>query len=196
MDPLLIEKINRLWEPIYPPLSRFVLDLFGSNEGDVLELGPFSGGIARGLLALSSEFRIVLADASPGLFNGLQEEISETPLARRMMIASSSLSPLSFLDQSFDLVVCRGAFFFLTAGMLQEIYRVLRPGGCALVGGGYGPVTPPNLIADIAEESKQLNLLLGKSRMTQEDLTQMIQEASLQEDAEVSTEGGLSLIHI
>jgi probable selenium-dependent hydroxylase accessory protein YqeC len=191
MDPLLIEKINRLWEPIYPPLSRFVLDLFGSKEGDVLELGPFSGGIAREILSFSSEFRVVVADTSSGIFDELQAEISETPLAQRMMIASTPLAPLVFLDTSFDLVVCRGAFFFLTSGILQEIYRVLRPGGCAIVGGGYGPVTPQAVIEEIAEESKQLNLLLGKQWMGQEDLSQMIQEASLQEDAEISTEGGL-----
>ena len=65
MDPLLIEKINRLWEPIYPSLSRFVLDLFGCTKGDVLELGPFAGGIAREFLSLSPEFRVVLADSSP-----------------------------------------------------------------------------------------------------------------------------------
>jgi probable selenium-dependent hydroxylase accessory protein YqeC len=194
MDPLLIEKINRLWEPIYPLLSRFVLDLFGSNEGDVLELGPFAGGIAKGLLSLSSEFRVVVADTSTALFDPLQEEIRETPLAQRIMITSSPLSPLAFLDQSFDLVVCRGAFFFLTPAILQEIYRVLRPGGCAIVGGGYGPATPQDLIAEIAEESKGLNLLLGKQWVTEGDLSQMIQGASLQEEAEILTEGGLWVI--
>ena len=194
MDPLLIAKINRLWESIYPHLSRFVLELFGSTEGDVLELGPFAGGIAREFLSLSSAFRVVVADTSSELFDSLLEEISEMPLAQRMMITSSPLSPLTFLDSSFDLVICRGAFFFLTPAMLQEIYRVLRPGGCALVGGGYGPGTPQALIDEIAEESRQLNLLLGKPRMTQDDLAEMIQAASLQEDAEISAEGGLWVI--
>jgi probable selenium-dependent hydroxylase accessory protein YqeC len=190
----LIEKINRLWESIYPYLSRFAFGIFGSKEGDVLEVGPFAGGIAKGLLSLSSGFRVVVADASPGIFYDLQEEIRGTPLAQRMMIASSPLSPLIFLDKSFDLVVCRGAFFFLTPLILQEIYRVLRPGGCAIVGGGYGPTTPQDIIDEIAVESKQLNLLLGKQWVAQEDLTQMIQEASLQEHTEISTEGGLWLI--
>ena len=194
MDPLLIEKINRLWEPIYPSLSRFVLDLFGRTEGDVLELGPFAGGIAREFLPLSSEFRVVLANTFLEVFDDLQEEISKTPFAQRMMITPSPLSPLTFLDKSFDLVICRGAFFFLTPAILQEIYRVLRPGGCALVGGGYGTVTPQTSIEKIAEESKELNLQLGKQWMSHEDLTQMIQKASLQEDVTISTEGGLWII--
>jgi probable selenium-dependent hydroxylase accessory protein YqeC len=198
MDPILIEKINRLWGHIYPHLSRFVAAIYrrqgGRGEGDVLEFGPFAGGIARGLLSLSSEFRVVVADTSPELFDDLHGEIRETPLAQRMIIIPSPLSPLAFLDRSFDLVVCRGAFFFLTPAILQEIYRVLRPGGCAIVGGGYGPDTPQDLIGEIADESKQLNLQLGKQWMTEGALTQMIQDASLHGDAEISTEGGLWVI--
>jgi probable selenium-dependent hydroxylase accessory protein YqeC len=198
MDPRIVAQLNRLWEHIYPHLSRFVAAIYrkqkGGGEGDVLELGPFAGGIARGILSISSGFRVVVADTAPELFDSLQEEIRETPLAQRMMITSSPLSPLAFLDRSFDLVVCRGAFFFLTPAILQEVYRVLRPGGCAIVGGGYGPDTPQGLIGEIAAESKQLDLQLGKQWMTAGDLSQMIQEASLQEEAEILTEGGLWVI--
>jgi len=194
MDPHIIEKINRLWENIYPHLARFIADLYGRQEGDVLELGPFSGGVAKGILSLSSGFRVVVADTSPDQLGSLREEIRETPFARRMMIAPSPRSPLIFVDQSFDLVVFRGAFFFLTLDILQEIYRVLRPGGIAVVGGGYGPSTPHDPIGEIAEESRRLNLLLGKRWVTKEDLNIMINEAALREEAKISTEGGLWVI--
>ncbi|MBN1254035.1 MAG: putative selenium-dependent hydroxylase accessory protein YqeC [Deltaproteobacteria bacterium] len=194
MDPNIIIKLNTLWERIYPYLSRFVTDTYRKQGGDVLELGPFAGGIAQGILSSATEFRIVIADTSPGIFDDLRKEINETPLAQRMIITSSPFSPLVFSDQSFDLVIFRGAFFFLNPAILQEIHRVLRPGGCAIVGGGYGPITPQTLIDEIAEESKQLNQLLGKPWMRQEDLRKIIQEASLQAYAEVSTEGGLWVI--
>jgi probable selenium-dependent hydroxylase accessory protein YqeC len=195
MDPNIIIKLNTLWERIYPYLSRFVMDIYRKQEGDVLELGPFAGGIAQGILSSATEFRIVVADTSPHLlFDSLREEMRKTSYAHRLLIKSSPLFPLGFLDQSFDLVIFRGAFFFLNPAILQKIYRVLKPGGCAIVGGGYGPNTPQTLIDEIAEESKQLNQLLGKPWMTQEDLTKMIQAASLQEKAEISAEGGLWVI--
>jgi SAM-dependent methyltransferase len=61
------------------------------------------------------------------------------------------------LRASFDLVIYRGAFFFLTPEIIKETYRVLKPTGRALLGGGYGPLTPSEEIAKIAEESKRLN---------------------------------------
>jgi probable selenium-dependent hydroxylase accessory protein YqeC len=198
MDPHLIAKINRLWGPIYPYLARFIADLYrkqgGRKEGDVLELGPFSGGIAKELVLLSPHCRVVVADETPGLFDPLYEEIEKTAFAQRMMIVSSPLAPLTFVDQGFDLVIFRGAFFFRTPDILREVYRVLRPGGLAIVGGGFGPSTPNALIKGIAEESKHLNLLLGKPWMTEKDLTLMIRQASLHEEAEISTDGGLWVV--
>ncbi len=160
----------------------------------MLELGPFSGGIAKGLPSLTPGFRVVVADESPDLFAPLLKEIYKTPHAQRILFKTSPLSPLTFMDQSFDLVIFRGAFFFLHAAILHEIYRVLRPGGLAIMGGGYGSITPPVLIEEIAEESKRLNLLLGKRWITEEDLTAMINETSFQEEAEISKEGGLWVI--
>ena len=194
MDPRIIEKINCLWEPIYPTLARFISGLYAKDQGDVLELGPFAGGIAKELLALAPGFRVVVADTAIDLFESLRTQIRRTPLAQRMMIVPSPLSPLIFVDQSFELIVFRGAFFFLTHDILREIYRVLRPGGIAIVGGGYGPFTPENLKEEIAEESKRLNLLLGKRWIAEADLTPMIDQASLQGDAEISHEGGLWVV--
>ncbi len=194
MDLQVIRKINRLWEGVYPYLSRYIMDLYGHQEGDVLELGPFSGGIAKGLLSLSPEWKVVVAGEPPDLFAPLQEEIDKAHHTQKMMIKPSPLSLLVFLDQSFDLVIFRGAFFFLTPAILREVYRVLRPGGFAILGGGYGPYTPQALIGEIAEESKRLNHLLGKRWINEVELTRMIQEASLEKEAEISQEGGLWVI--
>jgi probable selenium-dependent hydroxylase accessory protein YqeC len=198
MDPHLIAKINRLWGPIYPHLARFIAEIYrkqgGRQEGNVLELGPFSGGIAKELVLLSPHFRVVVADETPGLFDPRRAERKKAAFAQRMMIVSSPLVPLTFVDQVFDLVIFRGAFFFLTPDILREIDRVLRPGGMAIVGGGYGPSTPDDLIKEIAEESQHLNLLLGKRLVTEADLTLMIQQASLRDDAEISTDGGLWVV--
>ena len=87
----------------------------------------------------------------------------------------------------------RGAFFFLTPTLLQEVKRVLRPGGFAWVGGGYGPTTPDEVIAPIAHRSRLLNEEVGKRRITPEEARAMADIAGLEGCTRVVTEGGLWL---
>jgi SAM-dependent methyltransferase len=106
------------------------------------------------------------------------------------------------LRASFDLVIYRGAFFFLTPEIIKETYRVLKPEtyrvlkptGRALLGGGYGPLTPSEEIAKIAEESKRLNYQLGKKWISIGELKEMVRVAEMERDSKILEEGGLWLL--
>ena len=54
--------------------------------------------------------------------------------------------------RAFDLVILRGAFFFIMdrPKILDQVARLLRPGGLAFVGGGYGKGVPQAVIDEIA----------------------------------------------
>ena len=39
----LIEELNLLWEPVRPYLARQIEEIYGRRDGQVLEIGPFSG---------------------------------------------------------------------------------------------------------------------------------------------------------
>lgn len=39
----LIKEIDRLWDPIYPYLARHIHELYGHQDGNILEIGPFCG---------------------------------------------------------------------------------------------------------------------------------------------------------
>jgi SAM-dependent methyltransferase len=111
----------------------------------------------------------------------------------KIQILVGSLERLPFAA-SFDLAVFRGAFFFLTPQMIKEAYGILKPQGRALLGGGYGPLTPPDEISRIAEESKRLNYCLGKRWISRTELEEMIRDAQMAEQSEILEEGGLWLL--
>ena len=123
MDTELITRLNILWEPIYPYLGRWMESWAPKDAGRILETGPFSGGIISALLKCLPSRQGIIA-------------LSETAVARTIRKSFDPLCPvlISHLNRLpllpvFDLVICRGAFFFLTPEIIKEILRVLRPEG-------------------------------------------------------------------
>lgn len=190
-DEEIIEEINTLWVPVYPFMSAHVIEVSGVRSGDVLDLGPFAGGLAVSLLAKSGEFRAKVVDESERVLQWAARWAREKGCFSRLTVGRAPIEPIPEPDASFDLVMVRGAFFFLTPLLLQEIKRVLRAGGLGWVGGGYGPLTPDAVIAAIAERSKKLNEEIGKRRINVEETESLLISAGVASSARLSTEGGL-----
>ncbi len=188
MDPELITRLNTLWEPVYPHLAQWIEPWIPENTGHILEIGPFSGGIIASLLERRSTLQGLIALEEADVARTIRKSFGHScPIL---------LSPLAHLPllPTFNLVVCRGAFFFLTPEIIKESIRILAPGGHALLGGGYGPGTPSGIISPIAEESKDLNYRLGKKRLSRSNLEKMASEAGLETQSTIIDEGGLWLL--
>ena len=188
LDARLMARLNILWLPIYPYMGEWIRQWCPEKTGRVLETGPFSGGISSALTRVVPDLRTVSLMS--------QDAVARTTKAQfkpNLETIIGSLESLPF-GPTFDTVIFRGAFFFLTPQMIKEAYRVLKPGACALLGGGYGPLTPEKEIKKIAEESKKLNYQLGKKWISRENLEQMVVEAGSEEYSQILEEGGLWLL--
>jgi ubiquinone/menaquinone biosynthesis C-methylase UbiE len=196
MDIADIKQLNVLWRKIYPYLASHIMEEYGRDSGAVLELGPFSGGISIELARSYSKLDITVADSSPEITEFLRQEVASYGLADRIEVRSAQLDRLAFDDSRFDLVISRGAFFFLDerGEFLREVFRVLKNGGMAFVGGGYGNGVPGELIEDIADESRRLNRRLGKKWFGIPELQQIVTRSELTANCSVVEEGGLWLI--
>ena len=188
MDAELITRLNQLWKPIYPHLARWVDPWIHEETGHILEIGPFSGGIIHSLLTQRPTLQGLMALSDLAVARAI-----DTSFGSPCPILLSPLEKMPLLPR-FDLIVCRGAFFFLTPEIIRESARLLNPGGHALLGGGYGPLTPKEIILPIAAESKELNFRLGKIRFSQNDLEKMIQKAGLENRSTILETGGLWLL--
>jgi len=190
-----IKRLNRLWRKIYPYLVSQIMEDYRRDSGSVLELGPFSGGISLELARLYARLNITIADRSPEVVEYLRHEISSSGPADRIEVQRTDLNRLAFDDSRFDLVISRGAFFFLDeqGELLREVFRVLRNGGMAFVGGGYGKGVPGELIDEIAEESRQLNNRLGKKWFSIPELQQIVTRSKLTGSCRIVEEGGVWL---
>jgi SAM-dependent methyltransferase len=187
MDAELITRLNTIWNPIYPHLAQWIEQWVPQNTGQVLEIGPFSGGIINSLLARRPTLQVLITLSEENAARAIQESFGP---ACPILISPPAHLPLL---PTFSLVVCRGAFFFLTPGIIKECRRILEPGGHAILGGGYGPDTPNDIISPIADESKDLNYRLGKKRLSRNNLETMVSEAGLENESTIIDKGGLWL---
>jgi len=171
-------QVNRLWRKIYPYLAMQTAGIYRRDCGDVLELGPFSGGISLELAGRYPGLNITIADNSSEVLNYFNEEIRSAGLTANIRTRKTGLNPLVFNDAEFDLVIVRGAFFFLDedGNILREIFRVIR------------------IIDEIAEESRVLNDRLGRKRVRIQGLEQIISRARLTDNCRIVEEGGLWVI--
>jgi ubiquinone/menaquinone biosynthesis C-methylase UbiE len=101
-------------------------------SGDVLEVAPGPGFLSVEL-AHTHGFRVTGLDISKTFIEIARRNASEAGVQARFIQGNAAQMP--FADGSFDLLVCRAAFknFAEPVAALKEMYRVLRPGGRALI---------------------------------------------------------------
>jgi SAM-dependent methyltransferase len=195
-DPDLVREVNRLWLPVYPGLAEQVASYCAQDPRNILEIGCFSGGIGLALLQRYPDSRLTVAlelDELVATFPKDWERLLPESGSDGVSVIATPLTPLGIARNSHDLVICRGAFFFLDprGAILSEIDRVLSPGGVAFFGGGFGSVTPPEVIERIADESRRLNAALGKKVLSTEDFHRILDSCGLADRSRVIEEGGL-----
>lgn len=99
----------------------------------VLDIATGTGLVAEAALAeVGAAGSVTAADLSPAMIRQARRRLSQ---AENVAIAIENGEELSFLDQSFDAVLCSlGLMFFPNPELgLAEFHRVLRPGGRAAV---------------------------------------------------------------
>jgi hypothetical protein len=188
-------ELNRLWEPVRPYLAQYVSGLYGRHDGNVLDAGPFSG-LAFGLALEGVGTRFHMAVFPGDIIGALEEEARGLGLAAITTITESDEKLGGVPEDAFDLAVFRGAFFFPSffTPDLGALYRCLKAGGMALVGGGFGRHTPDDLIKGMEKRSKELNRALGRARITEGDVWAAVEAADLKERTTMITEGGLWVV--
>lgn len=124
---------------IYPVIAAQIVERTGVTTGRCIDLGGGPGMLGVCLAQLTA-LRVTVVDLMPECVELAGENSAEAGVAHRVDAVVGVAEALPFDDASIDLVVSRGSIFFWEdqAQGLAEVYRVLRPGGWAWIGGGFG----------------------------------------------------------
>jgi ubiquinone/menaquinone biosynthesis C-methylase UbiE len=131
------------------------------SEGSVLDMGTGPGWLLIKLHEKSPNLRITGLDNSPSMVAKAEKNIAEAGLSRYIEVKEGNVIDLPFADSTFDAVVSTGSIHHWKdpdAG-LNDIYRVLKPGGLAML---YDIVsdTPKSVLKATAREFGRLRMVM------------------------------------
>lgn len=116
--------------PWFQAQLKIVLEMLDSEHGRILDIGCAAGAEFEPLLARG--FQIVGLDYAAEMIRLAQQRFDAS---QGIHLCRADAESLPFPDASFDHVVCLGVFEYLSTydRCLEEIHRVLRPGGVAII---------------------------------------------------------------
>jgi ubiquinone/menaquinone biosynthesis C-methylase UbiE len=152
---------------IYPVIAAQIVERTGVASGRCIDLGGGPGMLAVSLAKISS-LKVTVVDLMPECVELARENCAEAGVADRVDAVQGVAEALPFEEGSVDLVVSRGSIFFWEDQQkgLAEAYRVLRPGGWAWIGGGFGTAELLREIEAAKADDPEWNRK-RKERMTQ-----------------------------
>jgi len=129
----------------YQTVADDVIAFCGDEGGRVwLDLGTGPGGLGLAVLDKIAQGTMVLMDPNAHALARALDAARRRGNASRAVAVLGSAESIPMPDESVDIVVSRGSIFFWNDRPqgLREVWRILRPGGRAMIGGGLGSAYP------------------------------------------------------
>ena len=125
--------------PAFPVLAKEIIDYTKISKGTCVDIGCGPGYLALEVAKIS-DLKIYALDISEPAIELAKQYIEKEGLANRIIPIVGDVHKMPFEDNSVDLVVSRGSLPFWKdkTTAFREINRVLKSGGMAYIGCGFG----------------------------------------------------------
>lgn len=183
------DKIAReVFAPVYPVIAEQIKHKTGIIRGTCLDIGCGGGYLGIAMTGIT-ELDVYLFDASQEMLKIAAGNIASRGLEQRIQTLPGDVHKIPLDDNSIDLVISRGSVFFWRDRQkaFQEIHRVLKPGGVAFVGGGFGTEALKEQITSVMEK---------KNKNWREKLKKNIGENAVEGFAETLRKAGIITFEI
>jgi SAM-dependent methyltransferase len=133
-----------VFKEVYPSVAEQILNDYNIRTGLCLDIGCGPGYLAIEI-AERSNLKVIGVDIDPEAVRIARKNVKREKLIDRIAVEQGDVHQLRFADDTCDLIISRGSFIFWenTFQAFREIYRVLKPGGVAFIGGGMGRAITP-----------------------------------------------------
>ncbi len=139
-DPYEYDRVaEQVFTPAFPTIAGLIREKYGRDDGICLDIGAGGGHLGIALARITC-LDVVLLDNQPTALEIADKRIASCGLSPRITTLLGNAANIPAPDRSYDLAISRGSIWFWDdqAGGLAEAYRVLKPGGMAYIGSGFG----------------------------------------------------------
>ncbi len=157
--------MNGDFKKIYPEIAWQIVNYTNVKDGICVDLGGGPGMLGV-WLAKFTNLHVIVYDLMKECVDLVLENSKRHKVAEQVSARQGMAENINLPDASVDLVASRGSVFFWEDQEkgISEVYRILKPGGWAYIGGGFGT---KKLLDEIMElKANDIKWLENKKKRT------------------------------
>jgi len=133
------EEVRKNFMPAIMSTVKQMVEDYNVKDGICVEVGCGTALFAIELCK-NSNLKIFAIEKEKAIYEIAKENVEKENLNDRIELILGNAHNLPFSDNFADFIISRGAYHCWEnkAKVFAEVYRVLKPNGLAIVGGGFG----------------------------------------------------------
>lgn len=165
---------------IYPLLAQQFVDDYELVGGVAFDIGTGPGFLGLELSKIT-KMKICFLDKSKQALDAAKESFDQIGVDNEVEFIQTNVENMEVEDNTADFVMSRGSMWFWEdkSKGLREIYRILKPGGVAVVGGGLGRYIPDTMRSRILMKIQERLKKNNETRPSLEELAILATEAGI-----------------
>ncbi len=147
--------VREVFAPIYPVIAQQIKKKTTLTKGRCLDAGCGTGALGRAMANIT-ELDMTFFDQSDEMLTLAKKYAYEEEIAHRSTFMRGDIHDIKIPDNTLDIVISRGSspFWDDLDKAYSEILRVLKVGGYAYIGGGFGTKELKNQITSHMSKDK------------------------------------------
>ncbi|MDD2449359.1 MAG: class I SAM-dependent methyltransferase [Sulfurimonas sp.] len=131
--------VREVFAPIYPVIAQQIKEKTGVASGRCLDAGCGTGALGRAMASIT-DLHITFFDQSPEMLLLTRDYAKSENILDKSDFLNGDIHNIDIKDEIMDIVISRGSspFWDDWQKAYSEILRILKVGGHAYIGGGFG----------------------------------------------------------